>query len=249
MSILSDAVEALDPTPDRKTELTLALNLLTELAKSNVKAFEAEVDLSHRTAGTPENKTAPITTVVARHSEYRAYVKEDVAKIAEEVASAIKKFVSGEPDAIIAGMGDLVTTAMESLLGSGEAIEESFQSYYVTVQSRALVRYDICAWRRTVEATGITSQIERASAIFACKASVDVGALDLNTFLLAYQDQLSMMGFPRDETLKYIDEAEKVYQKLKGESSSSGSLERIAAITPSGLRPSRPGQIVFTSSL
>lgn len=255
MSILSDAIKAVDPAPDKKKELTLALNLLSELSENKVKEFSNEVSSSYRTAGTDENRTAPITTIVATHSEYRAYIKDDAGKIPGEVSGAIKKFVSGGSDQIITGIADLVTTAITAILGAGQATQQEVRSYYITVQARAMVRYDIYAWRRLVEASGITSKIEACMAIYASKASIDVAALDLNTFLLAYEDQLTKMGFTEKETLEYIDYAEVVYKKLRGDSvqqydtnpKSENKPKSIAASAIPRLRT--PGEFVFTPDL
>jgi hypothetical protein len=248
MSVLADAIKALDPTPKKLTELTLALGLLSELSENKVLEFKNDVESSYRTAGTAENRTAPITTIVATHSEYRAYVKDDAGKIPSEVANSIKKFVSGGSDNIITGIADLVTTAITAILGSGQATQQEVRSYYITVQARALVRYDIMAWRRLVEAEGITAKIQACMAIYASKASIDVAALDLNTFLLAYEDQLTKMNFSERETMEYIDYAEEVYKKLRGEVGSTLVAPVNAMVWSSGpksVRPVRPSEPVF----
>lgn len=265
MSLLSDAIKALDPTPNKATELTLALGLLSELSESKVRQFTEDVATSYRTAGTNENRTAPITTVVASHSEYRAYVKQDVSKIATDVSTAIKKFVSGGAENIITGIADLVTTGLTVILGSGQATQQEMRSYYITVQARALVRYDIIAWRRLVEATAITSRIEACLAVYASKASVDVGALDLNTFLLGYEDQLAKMNFPEKEIQEYLDTAEAAYKRLRGDSggtppgavpvgmvASRGTPPRSVPapmVTSPEPRPLTPGELIYVPEL
>ncbi|HNB24001.1 MAG TPA: hypothetical protein PKJ84_13790 [Anaerolineales bacterium] len=249
MSVLADAIKALDPAPDKKKELTLALNLLSELSENKVKEFANEVQGSYRTAGTDENRTAPITTVVATHSEYRAYIKDDAGKIPGEVSTAIKKFVSGGSEQIITGIADLVTTAITAILGSGQATQQEVRSYYITVQARAMVRYDILAWRRLVEADGITSKIEACMAIYASKASIDVAALDLNTFLLAYEDQLTKMNFTEQQTIEYIDYAEEVYKRLRGDAISQSVTTPKSIVTSVSPISSRPGELVFFPDL
>lgn len=77
-----------------------------------------------RTAGTPENRTIPVTEILARHKEYRAYVKSDAGKIATEVSSAIKKIVSGGTSDIIDGVASLVTTGLEAIIGAGEGTQQ-----------------------------------------------------------------------------------------------------------------------------
>ena len=215
MSILKDAINALDPAPDKKTELTLALSLISELAENKSIEFERRVEESLRTAGTVENRTIPVTEIIAKHREYRAYVKSDAGKIATEVSGAIKKFVSGGSDDIIDGISDLVTTGVEALIGGGSASQQELTSYYIVVQDYGIVRYDISAWSRSVEARGITAQIECALAFQATKSSVDVTKLSFNTFLIAYGQQLNSMGFSETEIEKYLDYAEKIYDKLR----------------------------------
>jgi len=217
MAFLKDAIKALDPTPDKTKEMTLTLNLISELSESKANAFQEEVAGSFRTAGTNENRTVPITLQVASHKEYRAYVKSDAGKIAKEVSDAVKKFVAGGADGIITGVADLVTTGLTAILGAGEATQQEMRSYFMTAQALALVRYDILVWRRNIEVKGITDHIESCMAIYASKASIDVKKLDLNTFLLAYEDQLLKMGFDEKTAIQYITDAETVYYKLKGE--------------------------------
>jgi hypothetical protein len=91
----SDAIKALDPAPDKKKEITLLLNLLSELCQQKVAQFSAAIERELRTGGSGENMTIPIRFIMARHKEYRAYIKKDAGKVAGEVAGAIKKFVQG----------------------------------------------------------------------------------------------------------------------------------------------------------
>jgi len=236
MAQLRATIKALDPAPDKTKELTLALQLISELAENKAREFELDVAQSYRTAGTGENRTAPITLVVASHSEYRAYVKDDAGKLAENVAEGIKKFVAGGVGDIITGMADLVTTGLEAILGSGEATQQEMHSYYLTVEGKALVRYDIYAWRRRIEATGITSKIECCMALYASKASVDVMEIDLNTFLLAYRNQLAKMEIDDKDAIEYVKRAEEVYLYLRGQG--NGNLNTFAPGNPSLIRNS-----------
>jgi hypothetical protein len=219
MSFLRDAINQLDPAPDKKKELTFALNLLSELCAQKVETFDRAITEDLRTAGSGENRTIPVTEILARHTEYRAYVKDDVGKIAKEVGDAVKKFVQGGSDKIIDGVGSLVTTALEAILGAGEGMQAEMKSYYIVVQDYAIARYDIRAWTRHIEAAGITSKIETAMAIVSFKSSADVTKISFNTFLLSYAAQLSLMGFTPQEQQEYMDYAEKIYNKLRNANS------------------------------
>lgn len=245
MAVLKNAINALDPSHDKKKEITLALSLLSELCEAKVTAFETAIETELRTAGSVENKTIPVTEILARHTEYRAYIKQDAGKIATEVSSAIKKFIAGSASSIIDGIADLVTTGIEAIIGAGSGTQQEMTSYYIVVQSFGILRFDVRAWCRQIEAEGITSQIETALAIVAFKSSVDVTNISLNTFLIAYQNQLGNMGISEGEWAKYLDTAEKLYSKLRGEATSSSSAAALpgAGFATNPIKFCAPGQL------
>lgn len=67
MYILNDAINALDPALDKKTEPTLVLNLINELTGRKETEFRKEATFGYQTTETIDNRTAPITRL-----EYRA---------------------------------------------------------------------------------------------------------------------------------------------------------------------------------
>jgi hypothetical protein len=215
MAFLKSAINALDPQPDKKKEITLLLSLLSELCEQKVTEFATKIETELRTAGDGENRTVPVTEIVARHKEYRAYVKQDAGKIATEVAGAVKKFVSGGTSEIIDGVASLVTTGLEAIIGAGSGTQQEMSSYYIIVQDYGIVRYDVRAWSRQIEAQGITTQIETALAIVAFKSSVDVTKLSYNTFLIAYGAQLAAMEFPANKQKEYLQYAKQIYDELR----------------------------------
>lgn len=236
MAVLKSAINALDPTPDKKKQITLLLSLLSELCEQKVNQFSTEIEDELRTAGSGENKTVPITEILAKHTEYRAYVSQDSDKIATEVTDGIKKFLAGSTESVLDGISDLVTTGIKAIIGAGSGQQQEFLSYFIVVQSFALLRFDIRVWNRRIEAEGITNEIEHAFAISAYKSSVDVKQITLNTFLIAYQDQLAKIGIPESSWEEYLDTAEKVFERLRGDTSGATSIEnRINSILPAEL--------------
>jgi len=232
MAILKNAINALDPAPDRKKDITLLLSLLSELCEQKVKDFSSSIENELRIAGTGENKTIPVTEILARHKEYRAYIKSDAGKVASEVASAIKKFVSGGANDIIDGVASLVTTGIEAIIGAGSGVQQEMSTYYIVVQDYGIARYDIRIWARQIEAQGITNQIETALANVAFKSSVDISKLSFNTFLIAYGSQLEAMNFPKDKQKEYLDYAIEIYNKLRGNIKSSIANEEFNGYVP-----------------
>lgn len=223
MAFLKTAIEALDPSPDKKKELTLALGVLFELAEQKALLFKKELQDSLRTAGTPENPTIPITSVLAWHQETRAYVKDDAGKLADVVLGAIAKFIGGKQGEILNGIGELATGALEGILGAGSGTQAEMHSYYIVVEGMSIVRFDLSAWSRRIEATGITTKIESALTFQAVKWSVNVDAITFNTFLQAYKAQLELMKLPPAELKAFILEAKDVFELLRDKSKSSSN--------------------------
>jgi hypothetical protein len=217
MSFLKDAIKTLDPAPDVKKDITLLLSLLSELCEQKVVQFKTAIEDDLRNAGTGENMTIPVTEILARYTEYRAYIKSDASKIATEVSSAIKKFVSGGTNEIIDGVASLVTTGIVAIIGAGSGEQQEMSSYYIIVQDYGIARYDIRIWTRKIEAQGITSQIETTLASVAFKSSVDISKLSFNTFLIAYGSQLDAMHFAKDQQKEYLDYAIEIYNRLRGQ--------------------------------
>jgi hypothetical protein len=218
MAVLKNAINALDPAPEKTSQLTLLLTLLSELCEQKVNQFTEAIETELRTAGSVENKTVPVTEILAKHKEYRAYIKHDAGKIATEVSSAIKKFIAGTSSSILDGISDLVTTGIEAIIGAGSGSQQEMSSYYIVVQSYAILRFDIRVWCRQIEAKGITEQIETALSVVAFKSSVDVRKITLNTFMVAYQDQLGKIGIPDEKWDEYLSTAEQIFQRLRGDS-------------------------------
>ncbi|MCR9153360.1 MAG: hypothetical protein NXI09_04565 [Bacteroidetes bacterium] len=215
MSVLKNAISAFDPAPEKKEEIELALNLLYDLAQSKTDAFKKDIAQSLRTAGTEENPTIPITQVLGAHSETRAYVSDDNSKIITETTDAIKKFVSGGSDNIINGIGSLLSTGVNALLGTGTGIQSQREDYFVAVEGLAIIRVDVKSWIRKINVQGITNKIESVLAFTAVKSSVNVDKISFNTFLQAYKYQLERTDIPQQELIEEITNAKEIFNLLK----------------------------------
>lgn len=215
MSFLKNAIEALDPAPNKKSELTLALSVLFELAEQKAELFKRDLELDLRTAGTADNRTIPVTQILAWHRETRAYVQHDAAKVSGIVIDSIKKFLNGGSDEILDGIGQLAATALEAILGAGSGTQSEMHAYYIVVEGLSIVRVDIAAWSRRIEATGITQQIEHALTFQAAKSSVNVDAITFNTFLQAYKAQLEKLKLSPDQLKQFILESKEIFELLR----------------------------------
>ena len=221
MAWLSRAILALDPAPDPEKQITLLLNLLAELCEQKVQGFEASVEEDFRAARNGENRTIPVTEILAKHREYRAYVDQDASKMAAEVTAAVKKFVSpGADDKLMGAIARLVTDGLQAMIAA-PSVEQEMGIYFIVVQDFSIARYDFRVWARQIKAAGITSQIQTALALVALKSSVDIMKISFNTFLLAYGLQLAAMAIPPERQGELIQYAEKVFERLRRESTNS----------------------------
>lgn len=216
MAPLRTAIQAADTAPAATSEATLALSLLSDLCEQKVAVFTEQIESDLRAAGSNENKSVPVTNILARQAEYRAYVQSDEAKIPAEVTQAVGNFLGGGPGAIMDGIGRLLTTGLQSILGTGTGSQREFQTYYVIVQDSSAIRFDVRAWARQIEGSAITQHIEKCLVIVAYQSSVDVGKMDLNTFMGLYRRQLAALNIPADQWETYITKAKEFLRTLTG---------------------------------
>jgi len=236
MAVLKNAIKSFDPAPEKKNEVETILNLLFDLANSKTENFKKEIAQSLRTAGTDENPTVPITQKLGEYADTRAYTIEDNTKIISEATTAIKGFVSGGADNIINGIGNLLGTGINALLGSGTGVQAEREDYFVAVEGLSIIRIDVKSWMRKVEVQGLTKKIESIFAFVAVKSSVNVDKITFNTFLQAYKYQLERGNLPQDELIKEITHAKEVFNLLKTSDvvSINPKLESVVTMFPSG---------------
>jgi len=227
--------------------LTLAVNLLFELAEQKNALQKESLKQLLRTTGTPENPTIPITNTLAFHGETRAYVSENAGTLVETVTGAVKKFIGGDAEGIVDGIGELVTGGLEAILGAGEGTQSEMHSYYIIVDGLSITRFDIMAWQRRIEATGITTAIENAMTFTAVKSSVDVDKITFNTFLQAYKEQLMKMDFNDKELLDFIKRSKEIFELLKD--ANSKNQELIPSVASELINPATINRIDSTESV
>jgi len=218
LTVLKKAIHALDSAPDKKKELTLALNLLFELAEQKKRLQEEFLKEEICTAGTVENPSIPITNKLAWHRETRAYVKDDATNQVNTVTSAIKKFIDDGGEKVTDGIGELLAGGLNAILGSGSGTQSEMHSYFIPIEGLSIIRFDITAWQRRIEVSGFTSKIENAMTLTAVKSSVD--KITFNTFLQAYKNQLEKMKFSEKELIEFIEKSKEVFELLRDSASS-----------------------------
>jgi hypothetical protein len=212
MALLKAAMYALDPTPDEKNQLTLLLNLLFELSEQKAIMLAEQIENELKILNFRQIRKAPAIEILARHAEHRAYKKQDRDKIADEVFSGVKRFLSGGSKSILDGISNAVANAIKTMIGVDLMPRQEMIGYYLIVQQSRIVRFDIRAWSRQIEAKEITREIETSIVIVAYKSRVDTGRITLNNLLVAYMDQLSKTGVPQSEWNTHLEKIESAYR-------------------------------------
>lgn len=219
MSVIKDAIASVDQSESKAAEIKELLNVLYNYGTEKAKVFEDTIDADLRTAGTPENKTVPVSAKIASHQEIRVTTKDTPdTDITDTIGTVLKEVLTGTKDGIIDGLTDLIDTGLKVVLGAGEGEEREDHTYYIATEGLAIVRLDLRYWCRQVTAESITKYAEKSIVCTAVKSSVDVNKIDLNTFLATYSVQLSKCQIPDDQLKEEIKNAKDIYELLADKS-------------------------------
>ncbi len=214
-----NAVESIGGDDAVKTWLQNELKILTELAESKAEFLELQLLTSLRTAGSTDNLTVPVESVIESTSHTFASAKsgldDSLNKIPKTVQSFINGISKGDPSDIVTGICDNVGTALAIFLGTGSASTNTDKWYYVYTEGLSIVRIDIYAWYRDIEAAGLQSKVEKAGAFSMTKSIVNISKLHFNTFLNLYQKQLKSQTLPPSTIEEEIKKAKSIMDCFK----------------------------------
>lgn len=227
MGVIRDAVKSFDPAPQVASEQKALLAALDSLASTKLQQMKAEVNEMLLGAGSGTNLTIPVVAIEAQDGQTHASTADGLNKnIANTVNSATSSFLQGGAQNIVNGIMNVVSTALEAFLGSGSAQSDTMEKYYVAYSGVALWRIDLRAWYYSVEGSGITSQVQRVSAYWYVRSTVDVEKLKFQTFLNEYESIVTRASPPPDpeKLLEEINNLRKLYNALAGR-----SVNRLAA--------------------
>ncbi|MFY1689962.1 hypothetical protein [Plantactinospora sp. WMMB782] len=192
------------------------LDALASLAEEKGRSMTQQILADLRTAGTAENRTVPIESIIAIAEQHHAYAKDGLAEnLSQTVSQSLKGFASGSADKIIDGVTSLISTALGAFLGAGEASEDTLHNYYLLTEGMSIIRIDLRSWRRTVNVAGIVNNIESVSAFSAVKSTIDLSKVHLNTFLYMYERQLAAVFDTKSMPfIEQIETTKQIYMKF-----------------------------------
>lgn len=186
---------------------------LFELGKAKADLFEKEIKENLRTAGRDDNRTVPIHAILDETKEIHAYTSAVTnAHIGEQVTRAMRGFVEGSTPSITKGVVDLVSGALGAFLGEEAAGMQEKSKYFVLSEGRSIIRVDYKMWSMDVMASSIRKKIEKILVVVAVKSSVRLQDLDLNTFISAYQYQMTHSNISGLEVVKELQQIQEIYK-------------------------------------
>jgi hypothetical protein len=214
MATIKEAVNKVVGNDSEKVKQREILSLLAEASESRAKLMVQDLKTYIRTAGTDENKSIPVTDILAEFLEVRVTTQESMGNFVEKIGESIKTMMSGN---ILDGVISMVSGTMGDLIGSTSSSEMTRRQYFVGVEGLAMVRYDISYWSREITIESIKKTAEKSLICVLTKSSIDVPMLKFNSFLSVYQTLLSAKkGLTHEQLLDEIRKAREVYSTLGG---------------------------------
>lgn len=212
MAQLRKVIEMANPAKGKKEEIALALNLLYELAQSKNKIFSNEIIESLKAAGKEKTYTIPVSTIISSQSEVRAYTSSDSDKIIKEAISGVKLILKGGTENTTQGIGSLLGSFVNSVLGSGSGEEIEKGDYFVALDELAIVRLDVKIWIRKININGFSKELESVIAYTAVKSSVDVNAIQFSDFIAAYANQLETAKMTTEQKIEELKKMKELFE-------------------------------------
>lgn len=219
MSAIKNAIASMNQSESKAAEIKEILNLLHIYGVKKAEDFENTIDKDLRTVGTLDNKTVPVSEIIASHQEIRVTTKDPSdSDMTNTIGSVLKEVLTGTKEGIIDGLTDLINIDLKVIMSAEEGEEREGHTYYIATEGLGIVRLDLRYWCRQVTAESITKYAVKSIVCTAVKSSVNVSKIDLNTFLTTYSVQLSRCQIPDDQLKEEIENARKIYELLAGKS-------------------------------
>jgi hypothetical protein len=221
MTQAQSVVESIDKADAKGKDASELLDVLIGLAQAKADMFKMEIQQNLRTAGTQDNPTIPIESILDDTTEIRAMTTDSIDHLGTTVAEALGGFIgsgfdiaSGQTEGgiknIVSNIGSLISAGLKVFLGQSSGSENIMHRYYVLQQGFALVRVDLKCWSREVKAEALREKTQKIVVYVATRSSIDLTKVRFNTFLSVYQQQLSGT-LSKDEVKAALKDAKEIF--------------------------------------
>lgn len=215
MSLIRDAIKTCDPSKETEQIIKEQLETLAQLADAQNEIDSKAIEISLKDGKVNDDLKIPITKLIGQYKETHVVTKEGPSDIVDKISKSIKTFFNPSAEGILTGVSEILGTALNALMGTGEGMEAKKSMYMVVVEYPAIIRFDFAMWVRNTRASGLMEHCKNAISVVSYKSAVDISKLDFATFLAIYSPILNnAFGSNQKEIKKLIKESQEVYDML-----------------------------------
>ncbi|KAN0072623.1 hypothetical protein V8E54_009552 [Elaphomyces granulatus] len=184
ISVVIDAVDAIDHQEEKKKQAQDALNALVTVAKDKAIIHYQTVISNARDA-----KLLPIHHVVTTMQQTYCGISKNPAGLKQSIGNAVKNFVKGE---IVDGLAAIASEALDTLMGSVISNSSEYSNYTITVgKLGGIGRIDFYMYYYKYTSQALITVAEDCLVTSLVISSVDISDLDENDIRVIVQNNYS----------------------------------------------------------
>ena len=185
------------------------VQILQKLVSAKLEAFAAEME-----AEAFEDRSLPISAVVDKTEKYMVKVK---AASSDQIQNTLGDLFKGE---FLDGLQNLVTAALNELLGNAAAGEKEKRGFHVVYANNSILRVDYHMYKYDFSSEGLKGKAENAFCYVVQMAVLDLEKVDPQVVLYELDKTIGSENIQaateklREEG-KYMEELYKVIHRLR----------------------------------
>lgn len=207
------------PLQQTQRELVSALQ---DLADAKAEAYNQQLDKLLQDAGTGQDKTVPVSSILRRNREVHAYSSTSQANILATVNQIANAFLKHDGDSVIQAVTATLSTGLAAFLGTSSGQSRSYEEYFVYCDGTMIYRVDVFAWHQDVSATGLSQQLSSVAAFAYTLSTVDVSKITWPAFVGILGYQMSVMPMNQAEKQALRDRMQQTWAFLTNEQGVQG---------------------------
>jgi len=192
-----------------EAETLESLRILQKLVSTKLEAYAMEME-----ARAFEDKSLPIIAVVDKSEKYMVKVENEPS---EEIKSTLDNLFEGE---FLGGLHNLVSAALNELLGNTEAGEKEKREFHVVYANNNILRIDYHMYKYDFSSHGLRDKLQNALCYVVQIAVLDLKKVDPQVVLYELDKTIGAGKIQAateklHEEAKYMEELYKVLSRLR----------------------------------
>lgn len=201
-------------------EVKESVEILQKLVSTKLQAYAEEME-----AKAFEDKSLPICAVVDKTEMYTVKVKKDPSK---EVQDTLGHLFKGK---FLDGLKDLVTAALNELLGNAAAGEKEKRGFHVIFAQNGLCRVDYHMYKYDFKSKGLREKVENALCFVVQMSVLDINKVDPQVVLYELDKTVGKSNIQHaieelNEDGKYMEDLYDLLKRLRVAKDGTGNGEK-----------------------